>query len=488
MTIPGAIKAFAGRSVSGRHALQLLLYSAGIAGLLLLAAWICDVEHARAARYPELYDAAVWDTLALADIFSVLVLGAALLVIVPAAVATTVAGEQRSGTLEQLRTTPIQPLGLLLGLVLGAPARLYLLCAGPLALHLACSLAGHTPPEVVIGPVVVMAVGGLAFSLTGAAIGLAQSRERGAMLTLGLAGFFAGSGLLACALAQHPDSARWSFLHPAGAVYAQLLTSSELWQHVVGGSWSWYVREYPGYTTTLGLLPPLAVAFFGAVAAVLARAGCRKVARPELPLLSKVQALALFGLTAAAVVLPNLLERALPADQASARVLACFALLLPVMGILAAFASPGRDLWSIALRRGRRLGLLDDDAPPHRLVWIMIAALFCLCCVAFWGAGFPHQLQGHHLGALLWMLVLAATLPCYVLFGLTRFTSHRARTAYALGIIAHLALQAVAISFLNVGIFAFQQTVLFKAALLLGLAVPAWIIWRQRVLRRATEV
>jgi hypothetical protein len=493
MTIRRSIRAFVQRTLGANHAGQLLLYSTGIVGLLLLlSSWICGVQRAEAELHPYLGSPEIWDTLALADIFALMLLGVGLLVVVPASIVSSVAGEQRSGTLEQLRTTPIRPLGLLLGLVLGAPARLYLLCAGPLLLHLVAGLLGGTPFHAMLMPVLVLGVGGLAFGLIGAAVGLTQ-RGRGAMVTLGLAAISAITALWAAVLAQSTHMARWAFLHPWGAVHAQQLSESELYRHISMGSYRASVSfNDPGFVDALGLVPLLALVLFGGVAVILARASCRRLATPQVPLLSKLQALILFTLAVAAIMLPNLTDLPTRWDEVAARALACQILMLPWMAVLTAFATPSHDLWAINLRRMRRSGPFSDEAPPYVLSLAMIGVFLLLSLSCFANAsGFFNRFCERMLVANLLGLGLMATVPIYVHFGATRFVSHRPRTAYVFGIIAHLGVQVAAAVLIAAGALTSStdgafEVMFLKLALALGVAVPAWVIWRQRVLRART--
>src|SRR3954451_4781356 len=172
MSIRTSVSSFYHRGIRRRHALELLAYSGGVVVLLLLlAAWIC--AQGREAPPPYYWDPSIhvpplpWNELALADLFAVGLLGLTLFVLVPDAVAATVAGERRTGTLDQLRTTPLDPLALVAGLIIGAPARFYILCAGPMALHVAAALTGLVPLDTFLATMVTFTVGGLACTLLG---------------------------------------------------------------------------------------------------------------------------------------------------------------------------------------------------------------------------------------------------------------------------------------------------------------------------------
>jgi len=195
---------------------------------------------------------------------------------------------------------------------------------------------------------------GLAFGLIGAAVGLTQ-RGRGAMVTLGFAAISTITALWAAVLAHSPHLARWAFLHPWGAIHAHMISHSELYRHVTMSSYSASeLLNDRGFVDALGLAPLLALALFGAVAVILARATCRRLATPQVPLLSKLQALVLFSLAVAAIMLPHLAAPPSGWDAAAAHALVCHLLLLPWMAALTAFATPGHDRWAINLRRMRR--------------------------------------------------------------------------------------------------------------------------------------
>ncbi|MGZ3430161.1 MAG: hypothetical protein ACXVCV_26095, partial [Polyangia bacterium] len=147
MSLAVAISAFGHRGARRGAAASFLVYSFVLTlALVLLAGWIApearlsDLEAVRVwaqmrPPYTPALDPSLWTTLNLADVFALWALALCGFVLAPAMVAAAVANERRAGTLDQLRTTPLSPLALAAGMIVGVPARLYLLCAGPLALH-----------------------------------------------------------------------------------------------------------------------------------------------------------------------------------------------------------------------------------------------------------------------------------------------------------------------------------------------------------------
>ena len=123
--IATALSAFSSRATRGRRVV-LAAYSGLIAVVLLGLAQLISVR----ARE----DGVLINPVGLGDMFSMMLLGGALFVVAPAMVASQVAEERRSGTLDLLRTAPISPTALAAGFLAGAPSSLYLLGAGPLAL------------------------------------------------------------------------------------------------------------------------------------------------------------------------------------------------------------------------------------------------------------------------------------------------------------------------------------------------------------------
>src|SRR5262249_53927457 len=159
-------------------------------------------------------------------------------------VAAQVAGERRAGTLEQLRTTPLDPLSLVCGLILGAPSRIYLLCVGPLALHIGCGLAGVVPLDTLVETLVGLLSGGVASCLVGFLVALAPRHDSGgALLAAAVAALLGICGLVANVIVADREAVRWGFFHPAGGLSAALLSHAGLWRSMVSAPWGMYRYE-----------------------------------------------------------------------------------------------------------------------------------------------------------------------------------------------------------------------------------------------------
>lgn len=486
MSVTVAVSAFAHRGARRAQALELAGYSGGVVALLvLLAAWI--VEQARLAP-PSTYSNHIpWSVMGLADLFAVALVALGLFVIGPASVAATVAGERRAGTLDQLRTTPLSPLGLVAGLVVGAPARIYLLCVGPLALHVACGLTGVVAADTLAQSLVILFVGGLGAALLGLVVALAPRQESGgAFIALGVAALLGVSGLVALMFSHDQGTANWAFLHPAGALDATFLQHDGLWRRLSTSPWSLPRFDHAGYLGALALAPVLAVLAYGPAIVLLARAACRKLAAPQLSLLSKPQALALFALAAAAVILP--LDAADAGRSSAAALPFAFGfVLLPVMCALGMFATPSFEAWALKLRGRRARAPWHDDAAPHALVWTMVALFFTLCGVKLGAAGFPWRMYERELMALGLATLAALTLPIYLLFASTRYTTTAPRWAFGAAVAAHLIFQMITITIIrDEGLRDSAAGTVGKLGAALSLAVPAWVLFRQHALARRT--
>jgi hypothetical protein len=489
MSIRTSISAFHHRSVRRRHALELLAYSGGIVVLLLLlSAWIC--AQGRAAPPPYYWDPHVhvdplpWNELALADLFAVGLLSLTLFVLAPAAVAATVAGERRTGTLDQLRTTPLDPLALVAGLVVGAPARFYLLCAGPLALHVIAALAGVVPFDAMVASVVILGVGGLASALFALTFALAPRQDTGgAFVALGVAAVLGTSGFISMVFASDRSASHWAFLHPAGALNASYLAFDGLWRHLTTSFWSLEKFNEVAYTGTLAMVPFACVLFVGTAGLVLARAACRKLAAPHLPLFGKLQAVGLFTLVSAALIVP--FEVSSRSSREAGMVPLVFGLfLLPAVITIGLFATPAFESWALSLRGRRRPGAWSDGAAPHAAVWTMLGVYLAMVFVRLHAVGFPLLMRDRHVLSFGWGCYIAATMPLFMLFAATRFTSPGARWAFGAAIGAHLLFQIIGIAMVTDGSLGATERTIVEMAALCGVAVPAWIVWRQQALRR----
>ncbi len=478
MTLAASVSAFAFRGARGRAALERLAYSAGIAILmLLLAAWIVSVER---DVPPGFKDDVPWSVLGLADVFAVWLLGLGAFVLGPAVVSATVAGERRAGTLDQLRTTPLSPLQLAAGLVVGAPARLYLLCVGPLAIHLCAGLFGVIPLDTLVATLVVLAVGGMTSAIIGLCVALSPKQETGgAFVALAVAAFLGAAGLVASTMAAEDGSIRWAFMHPAGALQAAMLQHDGLWRRLFVSSWRFERFADGGYTAWLAAVPALSVAASMVTGALLLRAACRRLAAPHRPLLSKRQAVALFALGAASVILPVPVADSVYTHETRVVSFASGLFLLPLAATLVTLATPTFESWALALRSGVKLRWSDDDAGPQR-AFLMMVALFLLA-LKLRLTGFPGSLSHNELAAFCWALGLALTVPLFTVFANSRYSTGPSRFAFAAAVFAHMLYQVVVIAmYASNGIPSHSAgAVTVEAGMLMAVLVPGWILYRQ---------
>jgi hypothetical protein len=478
MTVGGSISAFAFRGSRGRAVVERLAYAGGIAILmLLLAAWIVAAE-----RDTPYHDDTPWSVLGLADVFAVWALGLGAFILGPAVVAATVAGERRAGTLDQLRTTPLSPLQLAAGLLIGAPSRLYLLCAGPLAIHLAAGLFGVIPFDTLVSTLVVLVVGGAASAVIGLCVALAPKQETGgAFVALGVAAFLGAAGLIASTMATESGSVRWAFLHPAGALQSAMLSHDGLWRRLFISSWRLERFSDTDFGAWLSVSPALSVVTTLIGGALLLRAACRRLAAPHRPLLSKKQALALFTLGALGIVLP------LPLTQYSSETtVTAFAtglMLLPLAATLATLATPTFEAWALALRQGRKLRWSDDDAAPQR-AFVFMTLVFLIALKAKLPLRFPSSMGEGELEGFGWALGVALTLPLFALFASTRYSTGPARFGFAAAVFAHVLYQIIVIAAFasNNGLPSSNTigSIAVEAGMFMAVAVPAWVWFCQR--------
>jgi hypothetical protein len=420
--------------------------------------------------------------LALADVFACWVLALAGFVIAPAMVAASVANERRAGTLDQLRTTPLSPLGLACGMVVGVPARLYLLCLGPLGIHVAAAIFGSLPLATCAQSLAVLVAGTAASCALGLCVALAPRQESGGTFAaLGVAALLAIFAFMTGVFVTDRHMVAWSYLHPAGALDAVMLQPNGLWRRLALGPWGGQFDNVR-YTDVLPLVPFASVAASLTLAATLLRAACRKLGAPAQPLFGKRQAVTLFALTAVAMVLPLWAADAYASfDEAAAYGFSL--LMLGPLVALGLFATPTFEAWAVTLRSGVRPRWSADDAAAHRAVWIM---------EALWAALLFALLQNHRMHwahhdetlALVWTVALALTLPIYFLFASTRYATVPARWAFGVAVAAHVICQMIAIALTrDRELHGFAGTFVTLAAIA-AVSVPAWVLFRQRVLRR----
>jgi hypothetical protein len=496
MFIRTAISAFASRGARRGTVATFLAYSGVLTvALLLLAAWIAPAARQGDAelleswlksspQYAPLVHPEVWTTLALADVFACWVLALAGFVLAPAMVAAAVANERRAGTLDQLRTTPLSPLGLACGLVVGVPARLYLLCAGPLALHVTAAIAGSLSLTTMVQSLAVLVAGTAAACALGLCVALAPRQETGGTFAaLGVAALLGAASLLAGAFASDRHLVGWAYLHPAGALDAVMMAPHSLWRRMACGLWDGHF-DVAVYARAIALAPLASVAMSLAAGTLLGWAACRKLAAPHLPLFGKGQAVASFVLTVAALVPPLWLAKdRIDFDEGPAYAFSI--LLLPMVVVLGLFTTPTFEAWAVARRRGGWLSWRAEDAAPHRAVWAM-EALWAALVFVLLGEHRQHGFTHEEALALGWAALLAATLPVYFLFASTRYATVAARWAFGVAVAAHVVAQMIAIGLVRRHVEdAFAGTFVTLAGVA-AVAVPAWTVWRQRVLRLRT--
>ncbi len=497
MSIRVAISAFAHRGARRGTAASFLVYSAVLTvALVLLAAWIspearlADLEQIRMwsqmkpPYVPTGLDPSLWTTLALSDVFALFTLGLGGFVLAPAMVAATVANERRVGTLDQLRTTPLSPLGHAAGMILGVPARLYLLCAGPLALHVVAAIVGPLPLSTLVASLAVLAAGTFASCALGLVVALAPRQEAGGTFAaLGVAALLCVAALTTSAFACDRHMVAWSFLHPAGALDAVMLSPHGLWRRMIVGAWGGSF-ESERYRLALPLVPLASVAASMMFGGILLRAACRKLAAPERPLFGKRQAVALFVFAAAVVVGPLVVSGKMGEFDSNAAY-GLTALLLPALVAVGLFATPTFEAWALALRSGARVRWSSDDAGAHRAVWLM-QGVWALAVLALLGDHRLHAFCGDEPLALAWTALLALTLPIYFLFASTRYATLPGRIAFGVAVTAHLIAQMIAIGIVRgSGYSGFAGTYVTIAGVA-ALFVPAWTGWRQHVLKVRT--
>jgi hypothetical protein len=430
----------------------------------------------------------LWTTLALADVFAIFVLGAIAFLVAPAVVAAAVANERRNGTLDQLRTTPQPPLSLALGFVVGAPAKLWLLAAGPLALHVLAAVAGPVPLGVLAQSLAVLGFGALAACSLALCVALAPRQESsGGFAALAVTGIMILLSSLAMSFACDRQLVPWAFVHPAGALDAAMLSYDGLWRRMLFGCFTSRFDSY-AYGLRVSLSPLLSVASSATLSALLLRAACRKLAQPERPLLSKPLALGLFALTAAVVAGPLYAADTLGEDFNGAAALTLSLLVAPALLACGLYATPSSEAWTMALRR-RRPGWSDDAASPHRLVWLMELA-WLLVIVPLVGSHLAHSLDQNDIWALSLSIVGALSLPVYLLFAATRYATGAARWGFGVAVLVHCLAQLIAVSMLwghEVPVRGVMQSYILLATVL-GVAVPSWVAWRQHLITRRARL
>jgi hypothetical protein len=217
--------------------------------------------------------------------------------------------------------------------------------------------------------------------------------------------------------------------------------------------------------------------------ALLLRAACRRLTAPHRPLLSKKQAVALFGLAAAGIILPMPVSGHSYHSEVMVAAFATGALLLPLAAVLSSLATPTFEAWALALRQNHKPRWWHDDAAPHR-AYALMTLLFVLLLKAR-VSGFPTLMRSGELIGFVWALGLALTVPLFALFASTRYATGPARFGFAAAVFAHILYQVIAIGIFsgNGGLPSSSEArVAVEIGMLLSVAIPGWVLYRQRCL------
>jgi hypothetical protein len=457
-----AISAFAARDLR-RGPWPFVIYSGLLGGgLLLLACWLAST------------DSGTMMVMGIADLLAVVLLGLGLFVLVPAAVVVAVTSERRAGTLDQLRTTPTSPFELAAAFVIGAPARIYVLLLGPLALHVLASLSGLLSVPDLLRSLLVLGTGGLFLATIGLVVGLAPMRDGGggAMAALGLAGASGIAGLI-CVFLTDRDTVAWSFLHPAGGLRAALAEHPGIWRAAFYSSWQLERFTEVPYTLRVALVPMASVVSSLIGAALLIGTARRRLESPQRPLLSKSQALLLFSFSAAATIAPLATFDLLSRYFARTGALVYALVLSPMAVLLALFATPSFELWSLGKRRYAHVAPWQDEASAFGLMCTMFAIAALLLAAPLHRAGFPVALKASDWKTHVWLLMILAALPLFVRHMMIRIGTVGGRIAFLVAGATYYLLQAFVVVFLQDGFERSREARLtVELGLLLGIVVP----------------
>jgi len=404
-----------------------------------------------------------------ADLLSVLVLMVGCFLAVPSIVATTLAGERQSGTLDQLRSTPVPAPALLAGIVFGVPLRVYLVLVGPLALHLLIGVTGAVPLTASLSSSALLAVGALGSAVFAALFALVGGQRRGGpLLPLLAVAALALIAFVSIVLAFGHDTKAWSFLHPAGAINATYLGASPVW-HYMNQRW----QSFAPYMAVT--LPALSMLFAGGVAAGLAWGAVGRLRSPEEPVLSPRLAFCLFGILAAALVLPfSAREWGQSSRRVVEAILVCGVFLLPVLAGLVTATLRGASGWAFALRTRGTVGT------PWRLTAAMVAVFAGLAAYQTPAGVVPDS------PALLWLAWTMMTLALFTRFVTARYATGGARAAFTAAIAVHFVFQLICVGIMAGHSHDPTELMCLQIGAFLGIAVPAAVAWRLWVLRTRT--
>lgn len=478
LAIAKTVGAFANRAYPKTLRKTYLLYSlALVLGVIAMAYWVVSSKSAHnEGVWAYGYEPFVWVlsvamVLQVADIFAMIVLSIGGFVAVPAIVASVVANERKTGTMDQLRATPTQAIGLLFGFVLGVPARLYLLLSGLLALHLFVGAIGVVSLSTVLLTTLILLVGSIATALVGAALTIAPEKGKGGSSTAPVV-----SAVLALVcIVMANDGIAWAFIHPAGAINAAYLTDSALWSHWLLDPWELdSILHHPG---NLLQAPILALAFAASGGAMLVLAAARRIANPDQPLLSPTAALGLFAIACFALIFPFESHEWVHAEV----MVVCGLALLPVMALLLIGTQTSARVWALTLRQSGRVSA--RWALAFGMVGIAAGAMLIktltVSDVDYQYAEYAQMsINWFSLG---WLAATALSLPIFNHFAAGRYQQTSHRMGYWGVICAHLLFQMFCIGYSHT-----KTGGPIAAGVLLAVALPGIVLWRTYALRLRT--
>jgi hypothetical protein len=486
--IADTVRAFSCRACPPTQRKAYLLYSLAVTiGVIALAFWVVSSasivddygDYGYGYDYGEYgYMPFVWTlsgsmVLQVADIFSLILLSLGCFVALPAMVASVVATERKTGTMDQLRSTPTRAIGLLFGFVLGAPARLFLLLVGPLILHLSVGVLGIVPLSAVFLTTLLVCVGAIVSALVGAALALANERGKGGSFAAPVAALASILGIASLFMAS--EGVPWAFVHPIGAINASYLVESSLWSHWLLDPWDMDVLVRN--TDSLVRTPFLALAFAAAGSVMLVLASARRIAQPEQPLLSFFVAVGLFAIAAAALIFPFESR-----DWAhSEAMLVCRLILLPLMAFLLIGTQSSARVWALELRKGEKTA---------RGRWGIAIAMVAIAATAMLlrnqllstserNYNLDYGYSVINWGSLIWLAATAMTLPLFAHFATGRYPQASHRMGFWAVVGGHLVFQMICIAYSNT-----ESGGPLPVGILLAVALPSFVVWRTYALRR----
>ncbi len=485
MSLRRTVLAFAARQVSpsamARHVAVgfflvgfMLFFARFLCGQVLPIDPSCSPDR---WRWDSSCDPMIWRVPALTDLFAVVALTVGLFFVVPAMIAAQLGAERRSGTLEQLRSSPASATALVGGFVLGAPMRVYLMLLGPLAYHVTYGLLGGLSLHALLGSVLVLGLGSVGLSTLGVAAALGPRKsDVSAMQPLALATTLGFSGLIALGLSSTFESGPTglALIHPLGALGATLFGDDNIFRHVFAASAAYNHGGEPAVAAKQAMTPIFFALFMVPFALIIGAAALRRLRDPELPFFGKPLGIALFVVVLGAIVLPFAGLRDTTRNEGIYYLCAYGGVLLPLVLILAQLMTPTAERWAIGLRQAG--SLFGDARGPFTAVLVMLLIFVTVISTTF-GLGGP-AIAG--VGAA-WGLFLALTAPIFFLYRST----HHAGGLFLFGYSVYLMLELTGMGMLDAmsrGTHPLASAIGWTAVAI-GLAVPAWLSFRQRQLR-----